>query len=503
MKKLIVFDLDGTLAESKASLEREMSALIGELLGIVKVAVISGGNWPQFEKQVLAKLPHDERLKNLSLLPTCGTKFYRYDSGWKLLYSEDFTAGEKQKIIYSLKHVMETSGFAVPQTWGDIIEDRGSQITFSALGQQAPLAEKQQWDADFAKRQRMKAQLDQLIPEFSIRLGGTTSIDVTKPGRDKAFGIRKLRDTLGIAIEDMVFVGDALFPGGNDYPAKEAGVFSIQVRDPNESKRVIETIIACLAGAPRELPRLVQRMGRVLPRIYLIRHGETEWSLSGKHTGSKDLPLTAHGEEAARELGQRLRGVAFAKVLTSPRQRARRTCELTELSPAAQNEPDLAEWDYGEYEGQRTADIHKSRPNWNIFRDGCPQGESPTQVTERADRLIAHLRLLEGNIALFSHGHFGRVLTVRWIGLPVSEAQHFLLSTASLSILGYEHNLAEEPAIVLWNTGAEAIYDSVQNQRVGERRAIEQWENEGGEIPNEPRTKGRAAVPSTPMLEGR
>ncbi len=131
---------------------------------------------------------------------------------------------------------------------GEVIEDRGSQITFSALGQQAPIEEKKKWDADFSKRQRMKSLLDTLIPEFSVRLGGTTSVDVTKPGIDKAYGIGKLRDTLGIAIQEMIFVGDALFPGGNDYPAKEAGVVSIQVRDPNETKRVIEAIIACLGG---------------------------------------------------------------------------------------------------------------------------------------------------------------------------------------------------------------------------------------------------------------
>src|ERR1019366_550064 len=160
MKKLIVFDLDGTLAESKSALDTEMSTLLGVLLGIVKVAVISGGNWPQFEKQVLSNLPHDERLKNLSLLPTCGTKFYRYDSGWKILYSEDFTADEKEKIIRSLKQVMAASDFAVHQTWGEVIEDRGSQITFSALGQQAPIEEKKKWDADFSKRQRMKSLLD-------------------------------------------------------------------------------------------------------------------------------------------------------------------------------------------------------------------------------------------------------------------------------------------------------------------------------------------------------
>jgi len=247
MKKLIVFDLDGTLAESKSSLDAEMAMLLGALLGIVKVAVISGGNWPQFEKQVLSNLPHDERLKNLSLLPTCGTKFYRYDAVWKILYSEDFTDLEKGKIIRSLKQVMAASGFAVHQNWGEVIEDRGSQITFSAMGQQAPIEEKKKWDTDFAKRQQMKAQLDNLIPEFSVRLGGTTSVDVTKPGIDKAYGIIKLRDTLGIAIQEMIFIGDALFPGGNDYPAEEAGVVSIQVRDPNESKRVIEAIIACLS----------------------------------------------------------------------------------------------------------------------------------------------------------------------------------------------------------------------------------------------------------------
>jgi HAD superfamily hydrolase (TIGR01484 family) len=248
MKKLIVFDLDGTLAESKASLDAEMTALLTDLLGILKVAVISGGNWPQFEKQVLANLPHDERLKNLSLLPTCGTKFYRYDSSWEKLYSEDFTNAEKEKIFGSLKQVMESSGFKLHETWGEVIEDRGSQITFSALGQQAPIEEKKKWDVDFTKRKKMKALLDKLIPEFSVRLGGTTSVDVTKPGIDKAYGIRKLRDTLGVAIDEMLFIGDALFPGGNDYPAEEAGVVSIRVRDPNESKRVIEAIIACLGG---------------------------------------------------------------------------------------------------------------------------------------------------------------------------------------------------------------------------------------------------------------
>jgi len=249
MKKLVVFDLDGTLAESKSSLDAEMATLLSTLLGMVEVAVISGGNWQQFKEQLLANLPHDERLNHLSLLPTCGTKFYQYESGWELLYAEDFTDEEKVKIVRALEQVIEASAFPAHETWGEVIEDRGSQITFSALGQQAPIEEKEKWDPEFAKRKKMKAALDHLIPEFSVRLGGTTSVDITKPGIDKAYGIRKLRDTLGIAIEEMIFIGDALFPGGNDYPAKEAGVLSIQVRDPNESKRVIEAIIACLDGA--------------------------------------------------------------------------------------------------------------------------------------------------------------------------------------------------------------------------------------------------------------
>jgi phosphomannomutase len=251
MKKLIVFDLDGTLAESKSSLDAEMSALLRDLLDIVKVAVISGGNWPQFEKQLLSRLPHDERLKNLSLLPTCGTKFFRYGTEWKELYSEDFTAEEKEKIIGSLNRALGLAGFKVGRLWGTLIEDRGSQITFSAFGQEAPIEEKKEWDPDFTQRKKITGILDTFIPEFSVRMGGATSIDVTKPGIDKAYGIRKLRDVLGIAIDEMIFAGDALFPGGNDYPAEEAGVVSIRVRDPNETKRVIEAIIACLGSGRR------------------------------------------------------------------------------------------------------------------------------------------------------------------------------------------------------------------------------------------------------------
>ena len=254
MKKLIVFDLDGTLAESKSSLDAEMATLLSSLLGIVRVAIISGGAWPQFEKHVLANLPHDESLKHLFLIPTHGTKFYQYKTGWEKLYSEDFTAGEKEKIIDSLKKAIGLAGFKFEKLWGEQIEDRGSQITWSALGQQAPLEEKKKWDPDFAKRKKIKAILDPFIPEFSVGLGGTTSIDVTKPGIDKAYGIGKLRDTLGITIAEMIYIGDALFAGGNDYPARKTGALCIQVRDPDETKRVIEAIIACLDGVQHIRP---------------------------------------------------------------------------------------------------------------------------------------------------------------------------------------------------------------------------------------------------------
>jgi hypothetical protein len=163
------------------------------------------------------------------------------------LYSEDFTPDQKHKIIGALNTALDRSGIKTDRHWGEVIEDRGSQITFSALGQEAPLDQKKVWDPDFKKREKIKAILDPLIPEFSVNLGGATSIDVTKHGIDKAYGIRKLRDTLGIPIDDMIFVGDAIFPGGNDYPAKQAGVVSIEVRDPDETKRVIEAIVACLA----------------------------------------------------------------------------------------------------------------------------------------------------------------------------------------------------------------------------------------------------------------
>jgi HAD superfamily hydrolase (TIGR01484 family) len=246
MKKLIVYDLDGTLAQSKSALDAEMAGLLHDLLGIVKVAVISGGAWKQFEEQLLSNLPHDERLANLSLLPTCGTQFFRYDTDWTKVYSEDLAADEKARIESSLRQAVSETGFKPQKLWGAQIEDRGSQITFSALGQEAPLDEKAKWDPDYAKRTKIKAILDKSLPEFSVRMGGATSIDVTKPGIDKAYGIRKLRDILGLSLKEMIFIGDALFVGGNDYPAEEEGVASIPVKNPDETKRVTEAIIACL-----------------------------------------------------------------------------------------------------------------------------------------------------------------------------------------------------------------------------------------------------------------
>jgi phosphomannomutase len=246
MKKLVVFDLDGTLAESKSALDAEMAQLLDHLLGLVKVAVISGGAWQQFETQVLAHLSQGELLRNLSILPTCGTRFYRYANHWEPLYAEDFTAEQRMKIVDSLQSAVRQAGEKPGRVWGEVIEDRGGQITFSALGQLAPLEAKKKWDPDFAKRRKIAAVLETLIPEFSVHLGGATSIDITPNGVDKGYGIRKLRDVLRIEIHEMIFIGDALFPGGNDYPAKDAGALSIQVRDPHETKRVIESIVACM-----------------------------------------------------------------------------------------------------------------------------------------------------------------------------------------------------------------------------------------------------------------
>lgn len=246
MKKLIIFDLDGTLALSKSSIDQEMARLLNSLLNIAKVAIISGGDWPQFVEQVLDHLPKKTALKNLSILPTCGTKFYQYKKDWKLLYEENFTQEERDKILRSLTPVLENANLKIRRIWGLQIEDRGSQITFSALGQKAPLIEKKVWDPDFEKRKKMVESLSKTLKGFSIGIGGTTSIDIVKPGIDKAYGIRKLKEILNIDIGDMLFVGDALFKGGNDHPAKKIGVDCIQVKDAEETKKIIETIVVLL-----------------------------------------------------------------------------------------------------------------------------------------------------------------------------------------------------------------------------------------------------------------
>ncbi|WP_160714175.1 HAD-IIB family hydrolase [Chitinophaga solisilvae] len=246
MKQLMVFDLDGTLAQSKSAVDEEMAPLLAALLSVMQVAIISGGSWPQFEKQVLHYLPAAAPLHRLSILPTCGTQFYQYDNGWKQRYAENFTPAEKKTIIAALQQAVAETGFTPEKTWGEQIEDRGSQITWSALGQEAPPEEKKTWDPGFSKRKQIRQILDTLLSAYAVNLGGMTSVDITRSGIDKAYGIRKLRDTLGISIEEMLFVGDALFEGGNDYPAKQAGVACIAVRDPEETKRVVETAIAFL-----------------------------------------------------------------------------------------------------------------------------------------------------------------------------------------------------------------------------------------------------------------
>jgi len=219
-------------------------------------------------------------------------------------------------------------------------------------------------------------------------------------------------------------------------------------------------------------------------RLYFMRHGETAWSISGQHSGRADIPLTKNGEQEARQLGDRIRIFSFDHVLTSPLQRARRTCELAELSRDAKVDADLIEWDNGDYESRTHAEIVAMRPNWNIFRDGCPHGEMPEQISARADRLIQRLIKLDGNVALFSHSHFGRVLAARWIGLSLEYAQHLLLNTASLSILCYEHDRADQRAIQLWNSAPlERFADSSASTEQIYERAIQRWENEGGETP--------------------
>lgn len=248
MKELIIFDLDGTLAKSKSMIDEEMASLISDLLNVAHVAVISGGDWAQFEKQVLSQLTKDALLNKLVILPTCGTKFYQYKNNWELLYAENFTDNEKAIILTNLNQAVEETGLYIPKIWGDQIEDRGSQITFSALGQKAPLEVKQTWDPDFIKRSKIVERLKNPLKAFAVNMGGKTSIDITKKGIDKSYGIHKLEEVLGVSIDEMMFVGDALFEDGNDYPARTTGVDCIQVNGPDETKVIIKTLVICLSA---------------------------------------------------------------------------------------------------------------------------------------------------------------------------------------------------------------------------------------------------------------
>lgn len=250
MKQLIAFDLDGTLAESKQPIEAEMAGLLGDLLAVAKVAVISGGDWPQFDKQVARRIPEGARLDHLFLMPTTGAKLYEHTGGaWDQVYAENFSREEHDRILAALRDAVKACGFDGEKTWGEQIEDRGSQITFSALGQDAPLDAKKAWDPDIAKRKRLQAALGDTLADLSVKVGGSTSIDITRQGIDKAYAIRRLSEHTGVPAEAILFMGDAIYPGGNDDPVRAAGIDTVAVRDVRETGNVIRGVIACLKTA--------------------------------------------------------------------------------------------------------------------------------------------------------------------------------------------------------------------------------------------------------------
>ena len=250
MKELVAFDLDGTLAESKQPLKDDMGEALADLLGVADVAVISGGDWPQFDKQVASRLPERADRSRLWLMPTTGTKMYTHkEGGWSPVYAELFTDEQRRAIIDAFNASLEATGFVPEQVWGERIEDRGSQITFSALGQQAPIEAKEHWDPDFAKRKVIQADLKQRLPDLSINMGGATSIDITQKGVDKAYGLQRLAKESGVALDAMLFIGDAIFPGGNDYPAFTLGLDTVRVRDPGDTLAAIAAIVACQKGS--------------------------------------------------------------------------------------------------------------------------------------------------------------------------------------------------------------------------------------------------------------
>lgn len=247
--KVIVCDLDGTLAPSKGVLEKSMSEIISKVLETNRFAVISGAGFEQFKLQFLSNLGSDsEKLKNLYLFPVNGSTHYQYDvssNDWKEIYSEKLTDDEKKEIYDAFGQAITESGVDVYDPYGkvDILEDRGGQVTFSARGQDAPLDVKQAWDPDEGKRKKIVSILEKIIPGFEIKIGGATSIDITHKGINKAYAIRKIEDILGISKEDIIFIGDAIFPGGNDYSATETGVQCIKVSGPSETEDILLDII--------------------------------------------------------------------------------------------------------------------------------------------------------------------------------------------------------------------------------------------------------------------
>jgi len=253
MKKVLAFDLDGTLAPSKSTLPPRMGELLDQLLDHYEVCVISGGKFGQFETQLLDGLKTTpEKLQKLHLMPTCGTQYYKFTGGeWAQVYAENFTQEEKVKIIAALNEGIDTLGFRESKVYGEIIEDRGSQITFSALGQDivAELGDqgvqlKEDWDPDTSKKNAIRDYVANLIPEFEVRVGGGTSIDITKPGIDKAYGMQKLMDMLNISKEDILFYGDRLQAGGNDYPVKEFGIECLEVSDWQHTASELESVLS-------------------------------------------------------------------------------------------------------------------------------------------------------------------------------------------------------------------------------------------------------------------
>ena len=243
VKQLIAFDLDGTLAESKQPLDADMASALAGLLEVADVAIISGGDWPQFEAQVTSRIDSRANLQRLWIMPTTGAKLYRFgDARWHQIYADNFDQATRNTIFANVKNAVEGANLSIKEIWGHQIEDRGTQVTFSALGQQAPLEEKKAWDPDFTKRKAMQRILRAALPELSVNIGGLTSIDITQRGVDKGYGLRRLSQQSGLPLTAMMFVGDAIYPGGNDYPAREAGVDTIAVRDVAETRTVISVI---------------------------------------------------------------------------------------------------------------------------------------------------------------------------------------------------------------------------------------------------------------------